>query len=353
MRTREYKRLIILLIFGLTAAAILALTYYITNVRQTTAAQAADNFDQYCNNGVYYIPKDGKQISCGRAPNCGGTDFDSADALPFRDNAECWVEDYYGGNRCLAHCAGNIPLCCYRLEQTGDPMACPWPERGFCLSSQCNKIDLTKDVICGGGKPSDCNCGDPIGTYCAGECGVAKEQIPYIPLSQRLNGTSTLPTDTPIPPTATSTPPPQNTPTPSHTPIPTQPGGQAGQPTSPPNATWTPVPTWTQTPAQPGDNNTGFIGQGNQASTSQPTAAPTQGSIFTAPAFPKIEVKSPKELAQEVVNLETVQVLNETTDVPLEAPKKALTTIKAYDQKLEDTVESWIFRLRIWVSKTF
>lgn len=48
--------------------------------------------------------------------------------------------------------------CCIQLAQTGDPFACSWPDRGYCLDSQCASIPAeVNKQRCGGPKHSWCN----------------------------------------------------------------------------------------------------------------------------------------------------------------------------------------------------
>ena len=60
-------------------------------------------------------------------------------------------------NPCNQSNSYNFPSCCNSVASTGDPFACGWPDRGYCLDSQCASI------------PSDVNrqrCGGPKHVWC-------------------------------------------------------------------------------------------------------------------------------------------------------------------------------------------
>ncbi len=59
------------------------------------------------------------------------------------------------------------PGCCGEIAKTGDPMACSWPDRGWCYPDECASIPAdVKSQRCGGPRESWCNlckergCGD-------------------------------------------------------------------------------------------------------------------------------------------------------------------------------------------------
>lgn len=46
--------------------------------------------------------------------------------------------------------------CCQEIASTGDALACPWPQRGYCTDDQCNAITGERQR-CGGPRHSWCN----------------------------------------------------------------------------------------------------------------------------------------------------------------------------------------------------
>ncbi|KKQ38891.1 MAG: hypothetical protein US54_C0001G0016 [Candidatus Roizmanbacteria bacterium GW2011_GWA2_37_7] len=323
---------IIFILVGIIIFFVLYTTSLTTNTqtKQISSSYASSvNFDQYCQDGVYYVQKDGKRISCGRAPNCGGKSYENVVGIEYRSKAECWVEDYFGGSRCAAYCSGNIPLCCYKLEQTKNPEDCTWPERGYCLPSQCQGVGE--------------GCGNAIITWCTSidHCVSDANNIPYIPLDNRLSGQSGTRISPTNPPQPTSTPqPPTNPPIATNPPQPPTSTTQPNQPTTPVGTSPTNKPRPTNqsqptiTPSYPPHNETPY-------QPPQPTNTPF--------LFPTIKFKTPKELAREVINPENIQKLNDTTKAPLEAPEKAVHFIKNIDTAIEQAAESWIFKIRIFI----
>lgn len=111
--------------------------------------------------------------------------------------------------------------CCQTLKQTGNPFACPWPQRGYCTDDQCNAI------------PAGVNrerCGAPRHSWC------------NLCIQNGCPGYVSNPSS---PPQPTNPPNPTNRPRPTSTPSP--------RPTSPPFATATPYqfPTDTSYPTNP------------------------------------------------------------------------------------------------------
>jgi len=330
---------IIFLLVCIIIFFVLYTTYLTTNTqtKQISSSYASSvNFDQYCQDGIYYVQKDGKRISCGRAPNCGGKSYSDVEHMDWRSKAECWVEDYFGGSRCAAYCSGNIPLCCYKLEQTKNPEDCTWPERGYCLPSQCQGVGE--------------RCGKAIITWCTSidHCVSDANNIPYIPLDNRLSGQPGTRISPTHPPQPTATPKP-----PTHTPIPQQPTNtpfptETLKPEEPTNPYIPPTATHTQQPvATAFPTNPPFI---PRETTVQIIQIPT--SMPTLPRS-KIEIKTPKEMARKVINPENIQKLNEKTEIVLEAPKKGIAIIKNVDTRIEQTAESWIFKIRIFIENLF
>lgn len=117
--------------------------------------------------------------------------------------------------------------CCEEIRKTGDPLACPWPERGYCSIDQCAAI------------PEGVNrqrCAGPRHSWC-GEC-----------QTHNCPGYGINPTQPPVPPTAvievpTKSPPP-TLPIPTVIPNPANPiiPTQSTQPTNPrPQITYAPI----------------------------------------------------------------------------------------------------------------
>ena len=327
----DHKKLIIVVFFGIISFLAVGTGSIIQKQRNTSNTEASStNFDRYCKDGVYYVQKEGRRISCGRAPNCGGRSYESVEGMDWRSNAECWVEDYYGGSRCNAYCAGNIPLCCYKLAQSKNAEDCTWPERGYCLPSQCEGVGE--------------NCGGPISTWCTSvdNCVSNINNIPYISLERRLSGqnvTQTQPTNTPQPQATSTVAPnqPTSTTTPTNPPQPTS-TVPPNQPTSTPAPINSPIPT-DQQPTTATNTQTSY--------NPQPTNPPLPTN--TPYQFPTIEIKSPKELAREVINPQNIQKLNSSTEKVFNTPKEGLNAIKQADLKLEHTANVWIERVRIFI----
>src|SRR3989338_8273765 len=188
------------------------------------AAQTVEStLQNYCRPsiGAYVIPnpRGTGEIACGTAPNICGIPYDlNGDGL-VKDSAgnpvnwqavdDCWNSCARPNERCngWGMCYGEVPTCCYLLEETGDPFKCAYPDRLYCLPQQCNRIPANVN---------NQNCGFSIGTWCQNDCGISRSNIPYIPLAQRLNPSAPTATPTPIgqPPTATPPATATNTPVP-------------------------------------------------------------------------------------------------------------------------------------------
>ncbi len=278
-------------------------------------AQSA-NFDAYCKNGVYYIQKNGREISCGRAPNCDNRSYDSVNRIEWRSNAECWVEDYYNYSRCQAYCSGNVPLCCYKLAITKNSEECTWPERGYCLPSQCAGV----------GK----RCGEAIETWCSSidKCVRNVNDIPYIPLDQRLIGGNQA--ATPVPPSPTQQPTTQPT---TYNPQPTV--GPTSQPTTQP-MTYNPQPTVGPT-SQPISLPTTYNPQLTTRPITQPVSKPTD-TVFCCDDF-NTESFIPQQIIKKVINYENIAQIEKLTAPALDLPKKSFSKVIEADIYLENFFE--------------
>jgi hypothetical protein len=282
----------------------------------------ARNWEQYIINGIYYAIKDGQSIKCGRV---GEDDPQKRyEWYNFNDVDDCW------NHRCnWGMCKGEVPLCCYKLEETGNAKACPWPERGYCHPRQCEKI-LGDKLLCSHG----------IGYWCKKDCGIDdKYKIPYIPFEQRISSLLQLtPTNTPIPtptnyPTSTFAPPaniplstvtliPTSTPQPLLSPIPTL-------------SLFGPTPTSFILPTltsyiHPKKNSFDFSRQ-----TQFPSPSPSNILIIKTPNFQnfKIELLSPKtKLQLRSITLSSRKILD--------LPKIIINDIISLDKKIETTINN-------------
>lgn len=122
--------------------------------------------------------------------------------------------------------------CCADLKRTGDPFACPWPQRGYCTDDQCASIPAGVDrQRCGGPRHSWCNlC---IDNGCPGYGNAPPPTKPPRPTN-------------PPRPTVTSPPRPTSTP---YLPPSSPPGLPSSTP--PPYVSATPVPPEETTPTEP------------------------------------------------------------------------------------------------------
>lgn len=152
---------------------------------------------------------------------------------------------YYGDtpmtceNNCTPNpCLDSTPSdpCCQQIQQTGNPDACPWPERGFCKESECASIPPDVDrKKCGFSRKGWCQ-------KCTATCCVNPDgsinHIPEYPPPDFSHGCP----DTLTPATGH-----QASPTPN--------------PSNPPNATNTPPPNLTSTPnpSQPAKTGSGTL----------------------------------------------------------------------------------------------
>jgi len=85
-----------------------------------------------------------------------------AEGDPNPPGSPAWCADHCNPspetNPCNQSETSKYADCCLEIAKTGDPFACGWPDRGFCLDSQCASIP--EGVVrqrCGGPKHSWCN----------------------------------------------------------------------------------------------------------------------------------------------------------------------------------------------------
>lgn len=359
MWKKHHVREILLLTAFLIIAFIIGISSSFLNKSETRTTSAfAAEADDSCREGVYYVKNPdnpGEEISCGRG-KCGGVSYEGTASIDHVKAGKCWV----GNSACGPACKGFVPLCCYKMAETGDAKDCPFPERGFCMKQQCNR--QTQNV--------DSACGNQQGAYCLiPNCVEDRGQIPFFSLEDRLAGRKTPsgggspPTATQVPPTAvptaTKTP---NMPTSTKTPTPTQ--VPAGQNTPTPTTRvigTSPTPT-TIVGNPPTPTSTSNSGSGLSMNPTtppgqiNPTATPSQDTAALPEIdfnIPQIALKSPGQMLQETVNEEQINNLNTLTNPPLAVAEKTFVTIKSYDQQLENTVEGWIDYVRIQITKLF
>lgn len=196
--------------------------------------------------------------------------------------------------------------CCQELAKTGDPMACAWPQRGYCTIDQCNAISSgTPRQRCGGPRNSWCN-------LCRqNNCpGYGPSPVPFstptsAPTAVPTFAPTVVPTVTPIIPT--------ETPFPTSTAVvPTNAGTETTPtPTSPPNGILL-FPTTAPFP------------------TIEPTTVPFTLPSFSLPAFNLPSVHT------------NIADLNQATKKPLGFLEYLFETVRSYDQKLEETINNRI-----------
>ncbi|MBP9759490.1 dockerin type I repeat-containing protein [Candidatus Dojkabacteria bacterium] len=194
----QKKRIILLL--GFLQALIIALiiintaklsplnTITITNEQVTSDVELYGKLEEMCKKN------DGKNYDeCSRSPLCGtekdgwseDKKVEAYDNLvgqvgSTQDSPQSCMGD--GGGRSKGCGGENVPLCCYAMAATGDPLKCAgyW-ERLWCPTDLCNKIDSSKDDACGGGK---CQCAHAWSEYC--KAGGETPGKPSISLCERL-----------------------------------------------------------------------------------------------------------------------------------------------------------------------
>jgi|GEM_PF-3595528 len=223
----------------------------------------------------------------------------------------------------LNFCSQQQPACCFDVYKYKDSRLCCWQERYACHPSLCE------------GSSGGEGCGwywylhgitGPYGCVTSDANGQPQPMWglpPGLPNSQQPTNTPApiIPTNT-VAPAATITPNPQSTNKPTSAPvIPTQ---AAGQPTI--------IPTSVQVTQNNPQPTIGMV--------LEPSATPRL-------TLPPIEIKTPQEIAHEIINPESVSKLSEKTDKPLNAVKNGFNNMKQYDQKLESIINEYIFQLRI------
>lgn len=199
MEIPAQKKLLLVILGGIQVLLIIVIVLYvktfspelnivISSEQVTSEADLYSKLEGMCksNNGKYYN-------SCSRSPLCGtekdGWDEDRkvrayeelvSEEGSTKDSPQSCMGDGAGRSK---GCGGEyVPLCCYAMAFTGDPLKCAgyW-ERLWCPTDLCNKIDSSKDDACGGGK---CQCGHAWSEYC--KAGGQTPGKPTISLCERL-----------------------------------------------------------------------------------------------------------------------------------------------------------------------
>ena len=265
----------------------------------------ARDWSQYTRDGIYYVKKNGREIKCGRM---GKDDPEKRyKTTDYKIATDCW------DHRCdWGMCKGEVPLCCYKMEELGDPYICPWPERGYCHPKQCNKLSGNTQM-----------CAHGIKYWCSTDCGVSEDKIPYISFEQRFSDTSIAPTPTeklnptPTPktfPTATPQPPPYFSPTPEITYIIID---IPRQPTSTPSPTASPTPFSTT-----------------------PFPFPSQEKIISP--TPSFKLSLPKIILPEGQIKFQIKYIIFSSRKILDLPKAIFEDIIRLDKKMEDEINQKI-----------
>lgn len=280
----------------------------------------AVSLESYCRDGYYQIP--GEQ-QCSRAPRCGGKSYDEVKVLPQPNPQECMGD---GTARDQKGCAGYVPLCCYELARTGDPLMCVgyW-ERLWCHPSQCDKIDLQKSLACQQNPSTGlgtCQCAHAYSIW----CGCPNCAAP-IPIETRL-GMNPPPTNPP--PTTRPTQPPQPTTPPYYSPTPTI-RLNPTYPNQPTTSRPTAIPTTPRTTNQPTTipPSGGVFFPTSQPF--QPTTSPPAIFVFPKLLFLHIDIK-------EIIPAEKIET---AAAKPLGFFEYVFITVTDLDKQLENTINSF------------
>ncbi|MDP4011314.1 MAG: hypothetical protein Q8P72_03750 [Candidatus Roizmanbacteria bacterium] len=323
----EHKKLIIVVVFGLISFSVVGMGSLIQQQKNAQNAQAAGNTPAKCNctdpNNCYPDGCSGKP----KTPDnkLDGDRYDQVcKNINFGWPPDLEVQDYF--------CSIRQPDSCFDVRKYKDDRYACFMERWFCHPSLCE----------GAGGNGDCGKYWHLppefpNAYGCVKLGANGQTVPlWGDLPPNLpGGGGQQPTNTPQP-QATATPQPQ----PTSTVPPNQPTStvEPNQPTSTPALMYSPIPT-TRQPT----STTNIEPSYNPPPTNPPL--PTN----TPYIFPTIDVKSPKELAREVINPESIQKLERSTEKVLNTPKEGLNTIKQADQTLERTAHSWIEKARAFI----
>ncbi|MBP9691379.1 hypothetical protein KBD81_04845 [Candidatus Woesebacteria bacterium] len=321
-------RLIGMVVFSLLFVIVsIAMSRFTSNQanRLTTSSQASSSIPAECKcTDPTMCSPDG----CSRVPKSPSNTFDEGRY----DNVCNQFDPGYRMPDSIIqyYCSVQQPSCCEDIYRYKDDRLCCFQERWSCHPSFCEGV-----------------------TQGNGDCGkywhIERQDWNTYGCVQRgangqIEGMWGLPPGLPGGSQPTNTPAPQPTaPQPTNTRPPQQPTTANQQPTATIQPTrYNPAPTSASQP-------TTFI----QPTTDYqlPTTYVTQTTALPTPV--PIEFKSPKELAQEVINPESVTKLSTATEKPLNAPKKIFTTIENIDSSIEAQVDKWTFETRIFFLNLF
>lgn len=313
-----YKKLMVIILLVSLSLIVVTTSLLVQNQKNSSKAQAASNTPEKCNcNDPNYCYPDG----CSGKPMTSDNRYDddrykkACGSIDFGWPPDIEVQKYF--------CSIKQPASCFDVYKYKDDRLACFMERWFCHPSLC------------AGSSGNGDCGKYwrlpegfTGYGCVKGPDNNNLSLVWGNLPPNLpNGQAQQPTTTPIIPT--------QLPTEIPTAIPTE---KPNQPTSTPAPTSSPIPT-NQQPTNVADIDPSY--------NSPPPNPPIPTN--TPYKFPTIEIKSPKELAREVINPENIQKLERSTEKVLDAPKEGLDMIKKADQILERTANSWITRIQIFI----
>lgn len=366
LKKHDIKRLLVLSGFLIGAFAVGILSTLLNNGQARTTSAFAAEADDSCREGVYYVKNPdntSQEISCGRGV-CDGVSYSETAGINYSSAGKCWI----GSGDCGPACKGLVPLCCYKMAETGDAEDCPFPERKYCRQDQCKRQT----------KNEDSNCGSGIKSYCVDipNCLASRDDVPVLSLEDRLAGKKTPVSYPPTqPPANTATPQPQAQPTatatpkpqqgqnpPTQTPVPTQ-ANNTGENTFQSGVTRYPIVPPSTTPVRPRNtvapnNSLGRLpelfdrgnseeNESNQTDETPLPGLPQQNEEEQEEAqSTETNQNPPTQIFRGKIDQSTVEQLNRATDPPLIAAERTLVTIQSYDAQLERTVERWIFSIR-------
>lgn len=358
---RHVKEILLLSVFLIASISVISTGVLIQQNQNTTNTEASS----YCkcdDNDKCY--PDG----CSRKPKTSDNKFDEG-----RYDSVCGDSGLDPGYRMsdglIQHfCSEQQPSCCFDIYKYKDDRLCCFQERWTCHPSLCKGASGNGDCGKYWGLPSGW---DAYGCVKKDSNG---DKVPYWGLPPGLPGESnSTPTSTPkpptsAPPTATKIPTPtKQTQTPQNTAVPTQPQGNNNDGQSNTSGlTRFPVASPTSTAIQPTRSGNSFAldfqddsnnpnsqdnSQNNQPNDTADQNQPASNSNQDNFEMPQIALKSPKQVLQEAITVERIEQVNKATEKPLSVAKTSFVTIKSYDQKLENTIESWLFKIRVTIQK--
>lgn len=309
-----------IVVFGFFFLFVVFASMLVNKYRHTSNAKAS-SFCQCTDPEVCY--PDG----CSRKPKTNDNQFDEG-----RYDSVCSQFDpgYRISDELLVHfCSSRQPDCCFDIYKYKDTRLCCFQERWTCHPSLCAGASGSSGCGKYWSLPGDWS------TY-----GCVKSQggqtVPAWGLPQGLPIGN--PTNPPITqPTNTQAPPP-----PTNTIIPTNPSIQ------PPSVTNTPS---VQIPATQYPTNTQVTPTTYTPSQLTETPSPTYfvNPTIAAIPTPTTKPKTAKEIASNFINPNNINVLNEYTKKPLNAPIEGYEALRNIDRSLESFVNIYIMKVKIFL----